>query len=144
MTCLASDRNDGLDMETWSGDIQSQTPKPICNIDSVTTAKHCVRITNWRGNKRTIHVKGTVSNLNNKAKFEGPTVQTERTWIDSDDVYPIPANNSLLFASARIVQKSNGHATIEVEIEYEDDWEPRCRIRADRAAKPLQFSVNLI
>ena len=127
MTCSANfhDANAGLIMESWSGSSKvNNKPQLICTVDDNNKSSHFVEVKNRKTYDREVYVKGIIPSTNNKAKFEGYSVNNEREWEESHTLYHNQRSQTHvhLFGGIAITKKAVGTETIKISVEYEDHW----------------------
>lgn len=123
--CKKYDRNDVLEINTWSGDFVNEKPTPICNIDEQSQVRHYVRVAVLKSKPRTtkVLVRGIVEG--DKAKFVGdPTViKSDSEWIYVMTLRGTYGMHERLIDVATISKKSRGGEIVRVEAEYEGPWD---------------------
>lgn len=149
MTCSVKcpDKNAGLIVESWSGDSFKTLQ---CTIDDNIESQHFVEIENIKTYNRTIYVKGIIASNQNAAKFDGPSTLNEKEWEESNIVHHHnPRTNTHIrkFGGVRMIKKTVGKKifgrdSIEVNVRYEDEWNPGNIMSANTSNVVFSIDVN--
>jgi hypothetical protein len=124
---------------------QNGKPGLICAVDDISKPTHYVEIRNVKTYSREVKVKGVITSTSKKAEFIGSSsICTESSWEMSGTVHNISGTDVLTFDSVQINKKTVGEATICVEVQYEDVWNPGTMLAADLSRHPLVFKVDLV